>query len=894
LSYSDRGGGLAPTAGRALAALYFLSGATGLCYEVLWARMLSAQFGVSIFGVAATVTAFMLGLGAGSLLALRRLRSAGAAQALVTFALLELAVALYALALPAISAFGGPALEWLAPQLAWWQWFAVQGAVALLLLALPAAAMGASFPMVLHAFARTPERLGRVYGLNCLGAAAGALLALVLLATLGWSDALRTVAAAGALVAAGAWLLSRAAPHALAAAAPTGLPEDRPEPVAPRLLLSYAAVGACALMLEMAWTRLYGMVLLRTEYVLAVILAVYLLGTAMGSLLAARAHHRRWLAAAVPLAACGCTLLGLWVLPAFSVWVQQERFASLSSALLWQSLALGLCTLPTTVALGAWLPMLAHGPAAQDGERSRGVALYGANCLGAAAGALFTVLVGIPLLGATASVALAAVLLLALGLALGAPRALLAALPLALAAAWLLREFPAPARMLPQPALAYQQLARYEDALTLNHVTQAADGQRTLLSDLQHMDASSDPAAVQIQADQARLPLLLHGAPRTILFLGLGTGISASGSLAYPELERTAVELSPGAIAAARSWFVPVNRDVARTMHIEHDDARHFLEAHRERYDVIVGDLFHPDLAGMSNLLSVEQFQRAREHLRPEGIFAQWIALNQFDRESLHVVLRSFQQIFPQAQIYLDGMHLAMIGSTSRLHAGEAVRANLAGRDRDAIEEATGKEGAATWLGRYWGPIAAGVGPVQSETRPVIEYRLPRMRYLEQAPLEDILLELLRRRPDLETARAQLGIAPDQRTSFASAYVASELAVQSWLASMAADAPRASQLTRLAFESNPRDRWVASSLADELFESAAQAHELGERHALERILRIYPEHVESLRALWHLDRAGDPGHWAQTSRAFERLRALAPLDREVLAAQQGHGIQNEN
>jgi len=893
LSHSDPGDGLAPAAGRSLAALYFVSGATGLCYEVLWARMLSAQFGVSIFGIAATVTAFMLGLGAGSLLAIGRPGAMSAARALKTFALLELAIALYALALPAINAAGGPALESLAPQLAWWQWFAMQGAVALVLLALPAAAMGASFPVVLRAFAWSPERLGRVYGLNCLGAATGALLSLVLLAALGWSDALRAVALGGSLVAASAWLLSRGVSRQIEPAVPATLGAGQPTRLPRQLLLSYAAVGACALMLEMAWTRLYGMVLLRTEYVLAVILAVYLLGTALGSLLAARAHRGQWLAAAVPLAACACTLLGLWALPAFSVWVQQERFASLSSALLWQALALGLCTLPTTVALGAWLPMLAHRGDVPGGDRLRGVALYGANCIGAAAGALFTVLIAIPVLGTTASVALAAVLLLVLGLALGAPRPLFAALPLALAAAWLLREFPEPKRMLPQAAMAYEQLDRYEDALTLNHVTQAANGQRTLLTDLQHMDASSDPAAVQIQADQARLALLLHRAPRSILFLGLGTGISASGSLAYPELERTAVELSPGAIAAARSWFVPVNHDITQGMRVAHDDARHFLAANREQYDVIVGDLFHPDLAGMSNLLSVEQFRRAREHLRPEGVFAQWIALNQFDRESLHTVLRSFGQIFPEAQIYLDGMHLAMVGSTSRLQAAETMRANLAGRSGEQIDAATGKEGAATWLGRYWGPIAAGIGPVQSETRPVIEYRLPHLRYLEQPPLADILLELLRRRPDLETARAQLAITPDQQTSFASAYVASELAVQSWLASMASDAARAAQLTRLAFETNPHDHWVASSLADELFDSAAQGHALGERRTLERILRVYPDHVESLRALWHLDGAG--AQW-QSSRAFERLRELAPLDSEVLAAQheQGHGMQNEN
>ncbi|SPJ17825.1 Spermidine synthase-like protein [Burkholderiales bacterium] len=882
---------LAPAAGRVLAALYFFSGATGLGYEVLWARMLSAQFGVSIFGVAATVTAFLLGLGIGSMLAAGGPRIASAARALQIFALLELTIALYALALPAIVAAGAPVLETLAAQLNWWQWFGVQAAVALILLALPAAAMGASFPMVLGAFAWTPQLLGQVYGINCLGAAAGALLSLALLAELGWSYALDAIAACGVLIASAAGLLSCGASWQ-SAETPAPASREQPARLPQRLLLAYAAVGACALMLEIAWTRLYGMVMLRTEYVLAIILAVYLFGTALGSLLAARAQHGRWLRTAVPLVACGWTLLGLWILPTFSVWVQEQRFASLPSALVCQALALGLCTLPTTAALGAWLPMLAHRIDAGAARRSHGVWLYGANCIGAAAGAGFTVLIAIPQLGTTASIALAAVLLLVLGLALGTPRALLAALPLAIAVAWSLREFPTPRQMLPPSAPPTEQLYRYEDALSLNHVTQAGDGQRTLLTDLRHMDASSDPAAVQIQADQARLPLLLHRGPRSVLFLGLGTGISASGSLAYPDLERTAVELSPGAIWAARTWFAPVNHDIVRTMRIEHDDARHYLAAHRGKFDVIVGDLFHPDLAGMSNLLSIEQFQRAREHLRPDGIFAQWIALNQFDIESLHTVLRSFQRVFPDAQIFLDGMHLAMIGSPAPLADGAALSANLAGRTSDQADAATGAEGAATWLGRYWGRIGAGIGPVQSESRPVIEYRLPRLRYLEQMPLADVLLDLLRRRPDLETARTQLGIVPgQQQASFASAYVASELAVQSWVASFSGDTTRAGELTRLAFETNPRDRWVASALADELFDTAAQNHALEDRATLDRILRIYPDQVEALRALWHLERASGR---ADASRVLARLRGVAPLDREVLAAGGDAPQENRN
>ncbi len=893
-----------PAAAWLLAALYFLSGATGLCYEILWARMLSAQFGVSILGAAATVTAFLLGLGLGSL-AVARWRAAagrpapGVGRALRIFAALELAVALYALALPQINALGAPVLEALAPQMPWWQWQLVQGLAALVLLTLPAAAMGASFPMVLDALPWSAERVGRMYGINSLGAATGALLSLVLLAGLGWSAALRAVAACGFFVAAGAWLLGRSQAQA---EVPADVPAQAPATgtdasgrLGLRYSLAYAGAGACALMLEIAWTRLYAMVMLRTEYVLAIILAVYLLGTALGSLLAARAPRRRWPEAAVPLAACACALLGLWSLPLLSAWVQNQRFASLPGALATEALALALCTLPTTVALGAWLPLLAHrlgGGGA--GRGAQAVTLYGANCLGAAAGGAFTVLVAIPLWGTTASICLAAVLLLALGLALGAPRALIGALPLAIAAAWLLRAFPSPQQMQAPGAADSVELYRYEDALSLNHVIESASGQRTLLTDLQHMDASSDPAAVQIQADQARLALLLHPAPQSILFLGLGTGISASGALAFPRLQATAVELSPGAIRAAQQWFAAVNHGVTANLQLEHDDARHYLAAHAQRFDVIVGDLFHPDLAGMSNLLSVEQFERARSRLQVHGIFTQWLALNQFDRDSLRVVLRSFQRVFPDARLYLDGMHLAMVGSASADSGDAAAMAqNLARMDADAAERATGQEGAATWLGRYWGPIAAGIGPVQSESRPVIEYRLPQLRYLEPAPLPEILLEMLRQRPDAQTARAQLRVPAGQEAAFENAYIANELAVQSWIAAIAAREQRESmgggealarqarQLTRLAYESNPRDHWIASALADELYARAAQGPGPVERAALERILRIFPDHLDSLRALWHIELAAEP---ARAPPLLARLRDLAPLDREVREA----------
>ena len=46
--------------------IFFLSGAAGLTYEVVWARMLTVVFGSSILVVSAVLTSFMAGLALGS------------------------------------------------------------------------------------------------------------------------------------------------------------------------------------------------------------------------------------------------------------------------------------------------------------------------------------------------------------------------------------------------------------------------------------------------------------------------------------------------------------------------------------------------------------------------------------------------------------------------------------------------------------------------------------------------------------------------------------------------------------------------------------------------------------------------------------------------------------
>ncbi len=850
---------------------YALSGFTSLAYEVLWSRMLSMQFGVSIFGVVLTVAAFMIGLGLGSLAGAKWARRC--AKPLVLFAALELAIALYALLLPGLLHRMTAWLDSFSSHLSLYQWYLLQGTEALCLLLIPAFAMGVGFALVLKVVDRTPLSLGKLYGLNTTGGALGALFPLWGLPVLGWVNSVYVVAALGLVVGIAALFASKISPVVETDDA-QDLDLSRP-PVA--MLLIYAGIGLGSIMLEIGWIRLYGMIMLRTEYVLGVILAVFLLGIALGSLLLPRG--KKFLVYLMPFVAGGFILLGLWLLPAVSAWVEASQFQSFFGAIWSQALVIGLLTLPVTLVLGAWLPMLAdrHGGAS-------GVWLYGANCLGGGAGAVLACLVILPWFGSAALVAIAGLVIAAFGLIWTGSRRVWPGFVILLLLAWPLRHMPQVADLLPKVEAGSEDLYLFEDAISLTHVVQHRDGQRILLSDLQRMDASTDPAAVEIQKDQARLALLLHPAPHSVLFLGLGTGISMAGSAPFPDLQRSAVELSEGAIYAASNWFSEVNGNITDRAQLHRDDARHYLNTTGKSFDVIIGDLFHPDLAGMGSLLSVQQFQRAKNHLTADGVFIQWLALNQFDIQSLQVVLRSFKQVFPYAQLFMDGMHLALVGPRHAFSASTVMQQNLRRLTEPNQSLATGSEGVWTWLGRYWGPIPDSPGPVQDEWLPYIEYNLPRARLDGSVNLANLLAWMLHLHPDARAAMNIMAISEQDKREFGRAYVATELTVRSWIAALGGDEAGSVKLIWLAYQANPHDRWIANALADSMMQSRSEAGGQGltDREALQRILKVNPEHTGALRALWHLERF--VGNRQEAERYRKLLLVISPLDREAKRA----------
>ena len=87
--------------------LFFVSGACGLIYEIVWTRLFTPVIGNTVFSLSAILTVFMTGLGVGSRLAGRKLDSRPM-RLIRTYALLEAGVGAYNLVLPLLLKLADP------------------------------------------------------------------------------------------------------------------------------------------------------------------------------------------------------------------------------------------------------------------------------------------------------------------------------------------------------------------------------------------------------------------------------------------------------------------------------------------------------------------------------------------------------------------------------------------------------------------------------------------------------------------------------------------------------------------------------------------------------------------------------------------------------------------
>ena len=199
--------------------------------------------------------------------------------------------------------------------------------------------------------------------------------------------------------------------------------------------------------------------------------------------------------------------------------------------------------------------------------------------------------------------------------------------------------------------------------------------------------ASTMDLDMRIERMLGHVPALIHGAPRSVLVVGMGAGVTAGSFVRYPEVERIVIcEIEPSVIEAS-DQFVVQNYAVLSDPRTEviYDDARHFLATTDERFDVITSDPIHPWVRGAASLYSVEYHELVKRRLRPGGVVAQWVPLYETDEASAKSQIGTFVQSFPDATLwnsdFLDsGYDLVLVGQVGPARVdGEAIARRLDG-----------------------------------------------------------------------------------------------------------------------------------------------------------------------------------------------------------------------
>ncbi len=650
-----------------VALAFFVSGGAGLVYQVAWQRILALHSGVGIYSVAMIVAAFMAGLGAGSLAGGAFSARVSRRRALLVFGLLEAGIGVF-----------GAVSCWLYYDLLYlkavWLYSPLwrAGLLHFFGLLLPTALMGMTLPFLVRATVRSGRTAGRtvgwLYGVNALGASVGAFLTpWVLIPMGGIRGAVLAAAAGNALAALTALALTGALPSGEAAsqesAAKEGGGASPGHPWALWVAL-YGLSGFAALSLEVIWFRVLDLGVKSTAFTFGTLLALYLLGMALGclagTLLAARL--RRPLGAFLQLqclilayAGIAVAILGYYPvevapLAAFYKYWAQGGFGlgGLRGAgvfRLYAALPLFLFG-PPTVLMGLSFPILqraVHDEARTSG-RKVGI-LQAANIAGCVAGSLLVGLLGLGWLGSTGSLRLLMLLGVAfalLGARLGERR----------------RVFVALAAMLSLLATGLPGQDRFWKRLHGTEAPEAmVDEDATGVSAL--VESAPDRWGVYvngkvhswlpfggIHSQLGAIPALIHPAPIDVAIIGLGSGDTAWASACRSEtVSLTVFEISapqPRLLArlgqrAPLAELASFLRDPRLRVVIA--DGRSALAHGTARYDILEADALWPHVAYSGNLYSVEFFRECARRLKPGGLMCTWAPTPR--------VVASFSAVFP-------------------------------------------------------------------------------------------------------------------------------------------------------------------------------------------------------------------------------------------------------
>ncbi|MBI4288423.1 MAG: fused MFS/spermidine synthase [Chloroflexi bacterium] len=696
---------------------FFFSGLAALIYQVLWARQLELAFGSTLPAVSVILSVFMGGLALGSLLFGRLVDRSR--NPLRLYAFLEAGIGVYALLTPWI-------FQGLFQLQLYWGHFSATGVsgfspmnllFSALVLLFPTTLMGGTLPVmtrfVVSRHRELGSEVGRLYFINTLGAAAGSVAAgFVMIAAFGLfattyvAGAINLVIGLLALLFQRAWASSTSTPAPSSAPQPAAAEAGQASEPPPRwlgalLLPAYGLAGFASLALEVLLTRALVLVLGSSVYAFSLMLAAFLVGIAVGSTLIARfidnEKRNLWLWFAAMEIGIGAAVVALTVFLGQSPLVMLPVFLNYSQTF-WKlelvqfSLLFGAMLVPT-ILMGAAFPIVSKLHAREMQRLGRAVGqVYAVNTLGAIAGPLVAGFVLIPFIGIETSLKIVAYIYLVLGAAFLALRpnvrlayrslvlssvATLLVIAVAFTPSWdralmttgvyyhpRMFSGPSPVTNLRNFAGNVKLLFYGEGQLGTVSVIEASNARVLAINGKPEASSHYD---ISTQLLVGHVPVLLHEKPRSVLMVGLGSGITLGAILQHSELERVdAIEIEP-VVAEAAEYFAEANNKALgdQRLRLIFGDARNRVLTSPETYDVIAAEPSNPWVSGASNLFSREMLELYKKRLNEGGVVSQWIHLYSINTEDLKSMVNTFVSVFPYTTIWQDYTYpdIQLVGS---------------------------------------------------------------------------------------------------------------------------------------------------------------------------------------------------------------------------------------
>lgn len=711
-----------------IASLYvalFLSGAAALVYQSTWGRMLQRVFGVSDLAVATVLATFFLGLGLGSALGGRWGDRVQRSARL--YAILEVAIGAWALLslllIPRVHdlyAAVGSGLSFTALTF-------VRFLIAVFILLPPTLLMGATLPILIKAVSRRGVEWSSaatwLYATNTFGAVLGAgATGLYLVPVHGARTSVIVAAMASFSAAAIVYAMWRANDPAAPVQSEEAQPKRGPLPRTVKIAMALAAVaGLASLASEVLWTRVLRLVVQGTTQAFAAMLVNFLIGIAVGSLIAERLMRKPGRSATQLFA---ITQLGLALLTGIAIWVgsQMPRIAVIIQEApmivphqAWVILVMSaILLLPLAIMLGTSIPLAWRiaGGDARDAPSYSGKILA-ANTLGGLFGSLMAGFILIPGFAAllrdsdpaeirvsAVELSLMVVLFIHLIAATIAFRTHAKTLvgrvvamtgPLAVGIAIV--------AIGPSLNLPFLLDAWYDPTSAVingpqehwrNTVTFLEEGRNTTVSVLQRDSTLrlfndgrpesgfgvDDPGFGEELAMLGSLPVVFSAEHERAMVVGLGAGHTTAVTLGGPWERVDVVELESAVVHAARYLYEsrdkPFPLDDPRANEIVDDARAQLVLAEESSYDAVISQPSHPWLAGSSALYTREFFAEVDRALKDTGIFALWTNLFRIDMPHLKSIVATLFTSFDHVHAWVvEDSSFILTASDSPIEFGQ-------------------------------------------------------------------------------------------------------------------------------------------------------------------------------------------------------------------------------